>query len=119
MSLTLTDTTRAEFAKVLEIRKSVLLEGRNAYLDQAAMFAAVRAIDMLMQDNPVATGLKAMQEEVDAIEADIDGEFARMRVTQAIEADLHNDANKAHVAHLKQTLNAVRLERQHAQGAAA
>ena len=77
--ITLTPATLAEFAKVLDTRKRVLLEGRNAYLDQAAMFCAVRAIDMLMQDNPAATGLTVMRDEVNAAEAADDGEFAGLR----------------------------------------
>ena len=115
MPLSFTDQTRAEFAKVLDIRKSVLLSGRNAYIDQAAMFAAVRAIDMLMSDNAEATGLAAMQREVAAIEADIDGEFAAQREALAIFGDTHAERNKAQIAHLKQTLAAVKLDVQAAQ----
>jgi uncharacterized protein involved in copper resistance len=42
-----------------------------------------------------------------------------MTEAQAIAADLHNERDKAHTAHLAQTLNAVRLEFQHAQEGAA
>jgi len=115
MQLTLTPDTMAEFAKVLECRKTILLSGRNAYIDRAYDAAAVRAVSLLMQSNPVQTGLADMLADVEKITADENGEFAAKREQLAIESDEHGNRNKAHVAHLKQTLDAVKLERQHAQ----
>ena len=110
MQITLTPSTLAAFAKVLDCRKALLLSGYNAYIDQQASRLAVQGLDLLMQDNPDATGLARMTAEVEAEIADENGEFALHREALAIERDLHNNHNKADKAHLAQTLAALRLQ---------
>lgn len=112
LTLTLTASTLAAISKVLDCRKAVMLSGHSDYIDRQLDTAAVRALDLLMQDNAATTGLTAMLAEVERVTADEDGEFAAQREQLAIEADRLNDLNKPGRAHLKQTLNAVRLEQQ-------
>lgn len=112
MNLTIAVTPLAlkAIGRVLECKKSILLSGHTPYIDQAHATACENALYLLMYANQGTTGMAAMQREVDAIEADENGEFAAQRERLAIDADLHNDLDKPSRAHLKQTLNAVRLQ---------
>ena len=115
MNITLTPDTLAALAGVLDCQKSKLLSGSNAYVEQEWTRLALRAVQLLMEANPEVTGLNKMLAEVAAIEADIDGEFAAQREALAIFGDTHAERNKAQIAHLKQTLAAVKLDVQAAQ----
>ena len=110
LTLTLTASTLAAIGKVLDCKKSLLLEGRNDYIIQSHATACEYALYQLIYSNAETTGMNAMLAEVERIQADEDGEFAAQRERLAIEADAHNEKNKAHLAQLRQVLNAVKLE---------
>lgn len=115
MQLTLTPEAQANLAGVLDCCKSVLLAGPNPYVAQEKERLAIRFVDLLIESNADATGLTAMLAEVEAQKADVDGQFAAQREHLAIESDLHNSRNKAHLAILTSTLAAIRLDQQAAQ----
>ena len=119
LTLTLNASDFAAVTAVLECRQEQMLEGNTPHLAKAHADACVYLTDQLLYGNSATTGLTAMLERVAAIQADENGEFAARRVQQAIDADLRNNRDKPARAHLAQTLNAVRLEQQHAQTAVA
>lgn len=115
LTLTLNASDLSAVTKVLDCKKRILLEGNTPYMERAHEAACVHAFYQLIYGNAETTGMNAMLAEVAKITADIDGEFAAMRVQSAIEADRLNDHDKANQAHVAQMRSAVNLQRKYSQ----
>jgi len=112
MQLTFTPEAENTLAAVIDCLKSVAMYGANPYIAREKQLLAIRLVDLLIESNADDSGLTAMNAEVEARKADVDGQYAEENEQRAIASDRHCDANKAQAAYLKQALAAIKMDLQ-------